>query len=91
VKPAPAPVAPPPAQPSAKQKSDAELASRVKAALNAEPKIQGFAIDVTADDGKVSLFGTVGTKSRRDKAGQIAAHVSGVKSVVNNLAIVAGS
>lgn len=87
----PATAASAPVQPSAKQISDAALAARVKAALDAEPQIHGFAIDVTADNGKVALFGTVHTKARRDKAGQIAKGVSGVKSVDNNLAIVAGS
>lgn len=89
-KPAPPPVAQP-AAPSAKQKADAELVARVKAALGAEPQIQGFAIDVTADKGVVSLFGTAQTKARRDKAGAVAAKVAGVKSVENHLAIVAGS
>ncbi len=36
-------------------------------------------------------FCTAHTKARRDKAGQIAKGVSGVKSVDDNLAIVAGS
>jgi hypothetical protein len=92
--PAPAQVAAPkvqPAQPSAKQKADAQLAARVKAALDAEPQIHGFAIDVTADNGKVALFGTVHTKARREMAERIAKGLAGVKSVDNNLAIVAGS
>lgn len=92
--PAPAQVAAPepqPAQPSAKQKADAQLAGRVKAALDAEPQIHGFAIDVTADNGKVALFGTVHTKARREMAERIAKGLTGVKSVDNNLAIVAGS
>lgn len=94
IAPAPAQVAAPkdqPAQPSAKQKADAQLAGRVKAALDAEPQIHGFAIDVTADNGKVALFGTVHTKARRDMAERIAKGQAGVKSVDNNLAIVAGS
>lgn len=89
--PAPAQVAAPHAQSSAKQKADAGLAGRVKAALEAEPQIHGFAIDVTADNGKVALFGTVHTKARRDVAERVARGVAGVKSVDNNLAIVAGS
>ncbi len=87
----PATAASAPVQPSAKQISDAALAARVKAALEAEPQIRGFAIDVTADNGKVALFGTVHTKARRDMAERIARGVAGVKSVDNNLAIVAGS
>lgn len=96
VKPAPAPAPAPapvekPAQPGLQQKADAELTAAVRAALAAEPQVQGFAIDVTASNGVVSLFGTASTKARRDKAGQVAAKVAGVKSVQNNLAIVAGS
>lgn len=92
--PAPRPVALASAQPpkaDAGKTADAELAARVKAALAAEPGLGSFTMDVTASDGVVSLFGTAPNRATRDRAAAAAAKVEGVKSVQNNLAIVAGS
>jgi hyperosmotically inducible periplasmic protein len=68
-----------------------ELVMRVRRALEEAGKIDAAAIDVTAADGVVSLFGTAGTKDERTRAGQVAAKVDGVKSVENKLVIVRGS
>ena len=70
---------------------DAELASRVKAALGGDGGINVHRIDVTAERGVVTLYGTAETADQRAKAGMVAAGVAGVKSVLNKLAIVAGS
>lgn len=70
---------------------DAELASRVKAALGADGSINVHRIDVTSESGVVTLYGTADNAGQRTKAGEIAAAVAGVRSVENNLAIVAGS
>lgn len=86
--PAPAPaVKPEPPKPDPNK----ELAARVKQALEAEPKVPGGAIDVTASDGRVSLWGAVPTAGQRSRAAQIAAKVDGVKSVDNQLKVVKGS
>lgn len=93
----PAPQAPaaqpasPPAAESPKPGLDEGLARRVKQSLDAEKKIQGGAIDVTATDGVVTLWGTSQTAAERNTAGSVAMKVSGVKSVQNNLKVVAGS
>lgn len=92
--PAPKPVAIASAQPpkaDAGKTADTELADRVKAALAAEPGLGSFTMDVTASDGVVSLFGTAPNRATRDRAAAAAAKVEGVRSVKNNLAIVAGS
>ncbi|HEY5896054.1 MAG TPA: BON domain-containing protein [Burkholderiales bacterium] len=69
-----------------------ELAAKVKQALEApESKLPSGAIDVTATDGKVSLWGTVGNDAQRKRAQQIASKVDGVKGVDNQLKIVKGS
>jgi BON domain-containing protein len=68
-----------------------ELAQRVKRALEGEPKIQGAAIDVTAADGVVTLWGTQATGAARSLAVETAAKVTGVKAVNSRLVIVAGS
>lgn len=68
-----------------------ELAQRVKRALEGDGKVQAAAIDVTAKDGRVSLWGTAATAGERSRAGQIAGKVEGVASVDNQLKVVKGS
>jgi CubicO group peptidase (beta-lactamase class C family) len=93
--PTPAPAAQPAPPPAAKapeaQKSDPnkELAARVKRAVEEEGKLPG--IDVTASDGKVTLWGTTGNAAERQRAASIASKIDGVKSVENNLKVVKGS
>ena len=67
------------------------LAGRVKSALGADPALKLLAIDAGASDGVVTLYGTADNKTNRDKAARVAAGVPGVKSVKNELVIVAGS
>lgn len=95
---APAPVtpAPPPPTPIAKPEPpkpdpNKELADRVKRALEGEAKIQAAGIDVTANDGTVTLWGTTTTAAEKNRAAQAASKVEGVKAVENKLAIVKGS
>jgi osmotically-inducible protein OsmY len=100
---APSPAAPqtqaeamkvPPEKPSASNvqaTGDQDLAGRVKSALAAGTGFNAHQIDITVKDGAVTLFGTADTKAQREAAGKAAAAVSGVKSVENKLAVVAGS
>lgn len=71
--------------------ANAALAAKVKDALGATKGLNAHAIDVTAADGVVTLFGTADTAALREKATQVAGGVQGVKSVENKLAIVKGS
>jgi hyperosmotically inducible periplasmic protein len=87
--PAPVPEAKAPEAP--KPDPNKELAQRVKQALEGEAKIQAAAIDVTAKDGRVSLWGTAATAGERNRAGQVAAKVEGVASVDNQIKVVKGS
>lgn len=94
--PPPAPVAaapqPPPQPEPPKPDPNKELAAKVKQALEApNAKLPSAAIDVTAADGKVSLWGTVDSDQQRRRAAQIAAKVDGVKGVDNQLKVVKGS
>lgn len=94
VTPAPAPQATAPeakAPEAPKPDPNKELAQRVKQALEGEAKVQAAAIDVTAKDGRVSLWGTAGTAAERDRAAQIASKVQGVASVDNQIKVVKGS
>ena len=97
-----APAAPPPqaeapkapetkAAEAPKPDPNKELARRVKQALEGDGKIQGAGIDVTATDGKVTLWGTTATPGERTRAGQIASKVDGVSGVDNQLKVVKGS
>jgi hypothetical protein len=92
--PTPAPAvqtAPPPAAKAPEaEKADPnkELAARVKRAIE-EGKLDG--IDVTAAEGKVTLWGTTQNAAERNRAATLAAKVDGVKSVDNNLKVVKGS
>ena len=86
---APAPAAPPQAAaPAPAPDPNALLAEQVKKALEA---LRGAAIDVSASDGVVSLFGTVGSNEEKRRAAAIAGKVAGVKSVQNKLVVVSGS
>ena len=89
--PPPLVVAPPkPAEPP-QASADKELAGKVKSALLAERGINAHGIDVVAKNGVITLYGTAETPARRDTAAKVAGNVSGVKSVENKLAVVAGS
>jgi hypothetical protein len=88
-KPAPKPeVKPEPPKPDPNK----ELAAKVKQTLESpDSKLPSGAIDVTAQDGRVTLWGAVPTNAIKNRAGQIAGKVDGVKGVDNQLKIVKGS
>ena len=69
-----------------------ELAALVKRTLEMpDNKLPSGAIDVTAADGRVSLWGTVASNGQKTRATQITSKVEGVKSVDNQLKVVRGS
>lgn len=69
-----------------------DLAAKVKQALEApDSKLPSGAIDVTAANGKVSLWGAVASEAERRRAAQLAGKVDGVSSVDNQLKVVRGS
>jgi osmotically-inducible protein OsmY len=70
---------------------DKTLAVNVKAALMAAAALKATTIDVSAQDGVVTLSGTTDTSTRRDLAAYLALRVDGVVSVRNRIAIVANS
>lgn len=84
-------VAEPQAPAAPKVDENAALAVRVVAALRRDPAVGKLGIDVVSADGAVTLFGTTPTAGDREKAAKVAARVDGVRSVMNNLVIVAGS
>ena len=84
----PVPIKPEPPKPDPNK----ELAAKVKQTLEApDSKLPSGAIDVTAQDGKITLWGAVPTNAIKTRAGQLASKVDGVKGVDNQLKIVKGS
>ncbi len=71
--------------------SDAWITSDAKVRLMANTSTPAFDINVDTTDGKVTLFGTVPTAEAKRAAEAEARAVSGVKSVDNQLSIVAPS
>jgi hypothetical protein len=95
---APAPVAPqaqpapaPAPAPADKPDPDKALAAKVQDALRGTLGSLADGIDVTASGGTVTLWGTVPEAAKRHQAVRAATGVGGVKSVKDNMAIVAGS
>jgi osmotically-inducible protein OsmY len=67
--------------------ADADLMSNVTDELQWEPKVDSEAIAVAADDGKITLRGTVGSLREKREAQKAAERVSGVVSVANKLEV----
>jgi osmotically-inducible protein OsmY len=65
----------------------AAITSKVKAALLADSGLKSFDIGVETYKDVVQLSGFVNTEQVKAHAGQVAAGVSGVKSVRNNLVV----
>src|ERR1700722_1525137 len=64
-----------------------DLEHDVAAELSWDPKIDSQAIAVSADDGAVTLRGTVGSFRQKREAGKAAARVYGVTDVSNELQV----
>lgn len=82
-----------PAEKKAQSRTDADraLARRVKDALLAKAELKAHGIDITADGGVVTLFGTADSLASRKMAGDVASGIEGVKSVENRLVVASGS
>ncbi len=70
---------------------DSALAAKVKSALRSDAVLKFLAIDAGASNGAVTLYGTADNREHRERAARVASGVPGVKSVRNELVIVAGS
>lgn len=66
---------------------DAEITTRVKAAIFAEPGLRSLQISVATSKGEVTLSGSVDSLPNSNMAKALASAVSGVKKVKNLLAI----
>ena len=66
---------------------DAAITAKVKAEIIREPSLKALQINVDTYKGAVQLSGFVESEASVNKAGEVAAGVSGVKSVKNNLIV----
>lgn len=67
--------------------ADSTITAKVKALLLAEKGVPSTAISVETYEGRVLLSGFVDSTAVKDKAGKVAAGVSGAKHVQNNLVV----
>jgi DNA-binding NarL/FixJ family response regulator len=66
---------------------DRTTSSRVKKALDADPQYKYDGVDVKTFKATVQLSGFVNTKEQKDRAGELARAVDGVKEVENNITV----
>ncbi|HYK36139.1 BON domain-containing protein [Alloacidobacterium sp.] len=74
-------------QAQAAARADADIETDVAAALGQSPQLQGQNITAATIQGDVTLSGTVRDSASKQLAEQLAAGVSGVRSVENNLSV----
>jgi osmotically-inducible protein OsmY len=67
--------------------TDDYISDSVRQKLAADTVVKGGDLDVVVKDGVVTINGKVRESRQKDKAERIAKHVSGVKSVINNIKI----
>ncbi len=69
---------------------DKEIQARIKADLYKDSQVKGTQIGVTSLNGDVQLSGFVDSQAAKDRAGEIARSVPGVREVHNNLLLPTG-
>jgi BON domain len=72
-------------------RTDAQVASDVQNKINGDNNIPDKQLNINANNGTVTLTGTVSSDAARNAAANDAAQVEGVKTVVNNLQVAATS
>ena len=71
----------------AKKLDDAKMSSEIQSKFNQDSGLASKQLTVQANNGVVTLSGSVENAAQRDAAGQQAASIPGVKTVINNLQI----
>src|SRR3954447_20171422 len=69
----------------AKKPDDSKLSAQIQDKFSQDSGLGTKQLAVKAENGVVTLSGTVDTDAQREAAGRQAARVAGVKTVVNNL------
>ena len=71
----------------ARKPDDAKISSEVQGKFSQDSGLASKQLSVKAEDGVVTLAGSVDNDAQRDAAGRQAASVAGVKTVINNLQV----
>lgn len=69
---------------------DMSITTSVSAGLAKDPDLSALKINVSTQDGAVTLNGSAPTEASRERAGSIAKTVNGVRRVENKLVVTAG-
>ncbi|MGB9122182.1 MAG: BON domain-containing protein [Candidatus Angelobacter sp.] len=72
-------------------RTDAQVASDVQNKINGDGSIPDKQLNINANNGTVTLTGTVASDAARNAAANDAAQIEGVKTVVNNLEVAPAS
>lgn len=72
-------------------RTDAQVASDVQNKINGDSSIPDKQLNINANNGVVTLTGSVATDAARNAAANDAAQIEGVKTVVNNLEVAPAS
>jgi hypothetical protein len=72
-------------------RTDAQVASDVQNKINGDSSIPDKQLNINANNGTVTLTGTVASDAARNAAANDAAQIEGVKTVVNNLEVAPAS
>jgi hypothetical protein len=70
-----------------RSRTDAQIASEVQSKINSDPAMQGKTVFASSSNGVVTLAGSVDNDFERTAAGNDAAQVDGVKTVLNDLEV----
>ena len=71
----------------ARKPDDAKISSEIQSKFSQDSGLSSKQLTVQAQDGVVTLAGTVDNDAQRDAASRQAASVAGVRTVVNNLQV----
>jgi len=71
----------------ARKPDDAKISSEIQGKFSQDSGLSSKQLSVQAQDGVVTLGGTVDNEAQREAAGRQAASVAGVRTVVNNLQV----
>lgn len=72
----------------AQERPDQAIIDDIKAALHANPHTESFEIKVTANEGKVTLTGTMQSWQEKELAGKVVKSIKGVREVDNQMTVV---
>lgn len=67
--------------------NDSQITSQVQDKLNSDSGLQGKQLSVRAENGSITLSGSVDNDAQREAAARYASAIPGVKQVVNNLQV----